>query len=790
MKRSSSESTPPAKRAKITLVEKPDMEKLRLALTHPSVKDPAGLRKYYAVAKAGGGAVAVTYNQKASGRLYPDRTATGVSSIAQQRNLRSTLFADTLVDIDLVNCHPTLLLIMAKEVVGPDEYTRLELYVSDRSGVAESNGFPLGTAKKFVTTVLYGGSVDAFRSDSGWDGDISDFWLRLKKEIRRLAKKVWKKTVPSGEQKEIDGYLASDEWTKSHPGKRAHTGTRLSMLLQSRETKIVLGALAEMQSLCIPVASYQYDGFQVPKTHEAEVRRWVDAQQTAHRFAIKPFGPGLPPVPFAPFNPTNAGFVWSAAKLKEDADAEGGADLVAATQARIMSNLEQYTFKVMAAGFMFTPDREAKPVRIDSRSLSTRLQNVTVPVWNEKTKEVISKPIFEWWVKQRDMRQCNLMAFCPPPIKCQPDWYNTFRGFKAEDTAAPTGPFDPSLFVGHCRSVMEGNEAWGDFLLDLLAHRVQKPGQRTGICLVVIGTQGSGKSEFFTLFARGMFYDENVLVAGKSEQIVGKFNQLPGRLIVLWEEANGSDTAAGSDRMKHLITAGAEFVEQKNVDAVQHQMCFLPIITSNNAKPVHIEVSDRRFVVVKMGADHMGAEDYFTKLYGAMEDPTYMRGLFDWLRARDISKYRNGRDWSQERPLTQTYRDIQSASKEPVDRWFDCVAAAAYDGSTFDDYGVGLTKRMATTFKVGKNDTQASAGELGECFDHWRRRNRYEFAATEKAFAMKLSSFCKDAVDKAWISKTKTGGYQKYTINTDSLIGTRGIELSMGDIRKCMGDPG
>ena len=127
------------------------MEKLRLALTHPSVKDPAGLRKYYAVAKAGGGAVAVTYNQKASGRLYPDRTATGVSSIVQQRSLRSTLFTDTLVDIDLVNCHPTLLLIMAKEVVGPDEYTLLELYVSDRSGVAESNGFPLGTAKKFDT---------------------------------------------------------------------------------------------------------------------------------------------------------------------------------------------------------------------------------------------------------------------------------------------------------------------------------------------------------------------------------------------------------------------------------------------------------------------------------------------------------------------------------------------------------------------------------------------------------------------------------------------------------------
>ena len=108
MKRSSSESTPPAKRAKITLVEKPDMEKLRLALTHPSVKDPAGLRKYYAVAKAGGGAVTVTYTQKTSGRLYPDRTATGVSSIVQQRSLRSTLFTDTLVDIDLVNCHPTL----------------------------------------------------------------------------------------------------------------------------------------------------------------------------------------------------------------------------------------------------------------------------------------------------------------------------------------------------------------------------------------------------------------------------------------------------------------------------------------------------------------------------------------------------------------------------------------------------------------------------------------------------------------------------------------------------------
>lgn len=765
------------------------MEKLRRALTHPDVKDPAGLRKYYTVAKAGGGAVTVTYTQKMSGRLYPDRAVTGASSIVQQRQLRSTVHGDKLLDADLVDCHMTLTLIRAQGALEPGEYALTELYVGDRSKVAASNGFPLKTAKKFVATVLYGGGVDAFRSDSGWGGEIPDFWHRLKDELGRLRKKIWEKTVPSDEQDEIDDYLASDEWKNSHPGKRPHDGTRLSILLHRDETKIVLGAIDDMKSLGIPVASYQYDGFQVPKTHEAQLRRWIGAQQTAYRFALKPFGPGLPPQPFTPFSPTNAGFAWSAAKLKEDVESEGDADPIAATQARIMSNLELYTFKVMAAGFMFAPDREAEPARLDSRSLSMRLQNVTVPVWNEKTKEIISKPVFEWWVKQRDMRQCNLMAFCPPPIKCQPDWYNTFRGFKAEDTAAPTGSFDPTLFVDHCRVVMEGNEAWGDFLLDLLAHRVQQPGKRTGICLVVIGPQGSGKSEFFTLFARGVFYNENVLVAEKSEQIAGKFNQLPGRLIVLWEEANGSDTAAGSDRMKHLITAGTEFVEQKCVDAAPHQMCFLLIITSNNAKPVHIEVSDRRFVVVKMGADHMGDGDYFTKLYGAMEDPTYMRGLFDWLRARDISKYRNGRDWSRERPLTQTYRDIQSASKEPVDRWFDSVAAAAYDDSPFEDYGVGLAERMATIFNVGGNDAQASAHELGECFDHWRKQNRYGFAVAEKSFAMKLSSLCKDAIDKAWISKTKTGGVQKYTINTDRLIGTRGIELSMDDIRKYMGGP-
>lgn len=608
-------------------------------------------------------------------------------------------------------------------------------------------------------------------------------------------------------------HLDSPEYKAKHAGKEVHAGTRLSHLLQGLETEIILNAISDIKSRGIGVESYQFDGFQVPRRYKAEIERWIVEQTKGRvRYALKDFGPPLSKPRWSPFGAM--AFAWECKYTKPDRDGMSGdayqaaveaakrecIDKAAAIRVKLKALFEQYAFKSMApSGIVFLPDandtvmREPRPIS-DCRQI---FKNLRVPLPIERgggVLEVKSDNFFDWWLVQPDMRQFNACVFRPPPLECRDGWYNTFRGFKIEET--PSQPQDdsaPAIFIEHCINIMEGNAEWGEFLLDLLAHRVQRPGQRTEIGLVILGPQGCGKTSFFSKFAKAMFYADNVLVTEKAEQITGRFNQLARKLVVIWEEADARETAAGADRLKHLITAEQEMIEKKGKDGILCDVCFLPIVIANSlgSKSVHIEKSDRRYVVVRMGAGHAKDPHYFHKLLSHMDDRQYMRGVFDWLCNRDISKYTCGRDWSNARPITETYKDIQQASSDPIELWFDAVAEALKSASGDVVAWPGfaeLRPECETMKRVFKDGAQCSAAELYECYAAWLKSSGYEWCENKGKFQTKLSSLangCKGD-PRAWIKKQKTRGLHRYTFDSEMLMANR-FGASPGDIRAYAG---
>ena len=158
----------------------------------------------------------------------------------------------------------------------------------------------------------------------------------------------------------------------------------------------------------------------------------------------------------------------------------------------------------------------------------------------------------------------------------------------------------------------------------------------------------------------------------------GKFNNsLAQKAMVMWEEASALETSENADKLKALITQETAMLERKYFDAVRSPLCALIFITANHIhqKIVNVEGGDRRFVVVRGKSEHMAEDpDYFTRLFGKMSDKTYMRAVFDFLRARDISKYKSGRDWARLRPVTETYEAMQEASKRPITHSFKEIA--------------------------------------------------------------------------------------------------------------------
>ena len=366
------------------------------------------------------------------------------------------------------------------------------------------------------------------------------------------------------------------------------------------------------------------------------------------------------------------------------------------------------------------------------------------------------------------------MQFRPPPLPLADGHYNMWRGFKVEEVAPSAEEVDIGRFREHCTVLMENNAEWGDFLLDLLAHRVQRPGERTELALLFLGSQGTGKTTFFQLFCQGLMHEHNFLITEKPEQITGKFHQLFEKIVVLWEEAESHDTTSAADRLKHLITAESEWTEKKCKDARKHLMCFLPVITANHLgrKSVAIEGSDRRWVVMRTGSDHLVDPDYFRKLFaakGGMGDPVYMRAVYDYLRKRDISRYRNGRDWSKARPITETYRDLQVACTSPFERWLDHVAEAVVTGAYSDDDGVA--EHFATPDAKDTWSDALAAEALHPCYTRWLQRNGYEHLVTVHKFQLELSALANGV---PWCTKIKTtAGLRRYKVNSTGMVVAR-----------------
>lgn len=700
-------------------------------------KEKNGLEIYARAVKKG--EVGVKYRRYGLGRFYPQ---TGASCTSQSKSVRSTLFGNDHLDVDLVNCHPRILFKIIREL-GITKCVHLKRYVECRDEVFVQEKLPKRLAKKLVACTLYGGSLNCFRRENQFNEDLSEWWMGFVNEIHSLIPSVVQK-APKQLMEQINAYLSSEEYLNRRKARgktgKIHDGHRLSQLLQKEETDVVLSAMEELRKKGVRVSGYQYDGFLVDKKQIGAVEEWMKQFNSPDfEFAFKDFAEPIPKPEFRVYDPMDV------PRWDKNCDPN-------VVQQNIKRYMEQYLIKV-PNGVIFLPHGPASSNQdpMTWKAIHLHFHNVKVPVKRKENIEAID--FIVWWKSRRDMRQFEGISFAPPPLLQLHRTYNTWMGFKIEEV--PSTKLDINDFISHCDRIMEGQ--WGDFLLDLLAHRIQRPGERTGLGLVVLGPQGCGKTTFFQLFCEHLLHPQNFLITEKAEQITGKFHLLGEKIFVLWEEAEGGDTHSAAERIKHLITTESEWSEKKCKDAVRNPMCFLPIITANSIgkKSVKIDQDDRRYVVVRMGAND--DPEYFSRLYGNMTNPHYMRSVFDFLQKRDISKYRNGNDWKRARPISKTFAELKEACLPLVDAWLNHVADRI------------LEDRLDNLLKDVRDGNEIPPAELYDEYKKWLEETGCkEFNVTSQSFLLQLGT----REDKV-VRVKNSRGLHRYKFNMKAFIEAR-----------------
>jgi len=390
---------------------------------------------------------------------------------------------------------------------------------------------------------------------------------------------------------------------------------------------------------------------------------------------------------------------------------------------------EQYHFKVMSPP-CFGRKAYQKISLLSSGEIEQQYENV---ILNGHT-------FVHHWRKSPTIRTFENVDFLPYPKECKSYTLNTFNGLKADRLH---GEAEYDMFLKHI-DILSGHDSKGtQYIINYLAHLVQRPGELPRVALVFQSEQGVGKNVFFENFAHSILGSEYMLQTAEMEKIIGRFSMINNKLLVIMDETSGKDSFTNSDKIKNIITAEQVAWERKGIDGVNINNCGRYIFFSNNSTPVKIEHSDRRYVVFKCANDVQNNTEYFKLLYKLFKNDGAVKSFYTYLMNINIA------DWDSinDRPLTKAYHDIQSAS---------IPAMATFLNEILINYETADSTEQALLKKY-------SATDFYMHFTDWLGANGF------KKLEYNSTKFGREICEYEGIEKKKSHGTMIYMINFESL---------------------
>ena len=361
---------------------------------------------------------------------------------------------------------------------------------------------------------------------------------------------------------------------------------------------------------------------------------------------------------------------------------------------------------------------------------------------NEEKTEVY--PFIKEWLRDPEKRIFTSIGSFPTPLVCPLSCYNTFTGFLYQrwDPEIVATPFtETSPFYQHLVRLSgdDRTEEVVEFLLNYLAHLLQSPGVLPGVCINIKSTQGTGKNLFFETFARKVLGERYLLSTADSNYIVGDFNDLDDKFMVIFDEAAGSETYAAANKIKNYITAPTIKHQKKYVQGRTLKNLSRWFFFSNDDNSVKVETGDRRTQAINCTAPQMSTLQV-KELLGAFNSPEQLKGFVVHLLERDISSFNPTKD----RVKTDFYEALASKN---LNKYESFVRELVYENTDGEDVIWCCPLRFNDLYQRYKKFCESKSYSLG----------------STKMFAMKLVLF-------RGVTKTKDKKGPIYRLNRDELL--------------------
>ncbi len=293
-------------------------------------------------------------------------------------------------------------------------------------------------------------------------------------------------------------------------------------------------------------------------------------------------------------------------------------------------------------------------------SMKRYLENLSIPC-------EVGKTIKDFW-SNPNTHLYKSIAFSP--IEKSFDVLNYWVGSTIKPKQGNWDNIQEFLFIVIC----DGHEETFKYLYFYLAHMLQKPDDKPGIMVVMLGRQGVGKGLFFSLLRS--IWSKSTLQVSDVENVLGNFNsQLERNYIVCMDEALLYQERKSMERLKSLITERVCRIEQKYQPARTIESCHRFFAASNGDHFANIERDDRRFLFLRVSSARQGDTQYFEKLFQDINDESKLGAMVYDLMNLDISKFD-----IRKRPKTKEHTEQVLQSLSGFDRyWFQVLQIGSFD---------------------------------------------------------------------------------------------------------------
>jgi hypothetical protein len=227
------------------------------------------------------------------------------------------------------------------------------------------------------------------------------------------------------------------------------------------------------------------------------------------------------------------------------------------------------------------------------------------------------------WLNSPERRQFEGYEFHPNPDgdPNTPGYLNSYSGFSVTPDSAPASERRKkySTFYDHIRTnICAENEEHCAWIWAWLATMIQRPRERTGTAIVLRGKMGTGKSKFGEQI--GKLFEEHYFNVDEARYVTGQFNaHMASCLLLQVDEGVWAGDKSAEGRLKGLVTADVQMIEQKGVDPIRMRNFVRLIFTSNEGWVVPAGPNERRFAVFDV-APHVAQNlEYFAELDKQMD---------------------------------------------------------------------------------------------------------------------------------------------------------------------------